>query len=123
MSDQFFGRRITDVSGLHTGSDSVTITFEDGAQFHMWHSQDCCESVSIEDIDCSFDTLEGAIWYECEVSTKEGNSEWGASTWTFYTIRTDHGYAWIRWYGESNGYYSTGVSTKYCEPGEGRGYW
>lgn len=122
MSDEFYGKVIVGVDGLDTGSGEVVITFEDGSSFHMWHSQDCCESVSIEDIDTSC-SLEGATWFECEVSSKYGNSDYGDEQWTFYTIRTDKGYAWIRWYGTSNGYYSTSVSTKYCAPGEGRGYW
>jgi hypothetical protein len=122
MSEEFYGKVIVGVDGLDNGSDSVTITFEDGSSFHMWHSQDCCESVSIEDIDSSC-SLEGAVWFECEVSSKDRNSEYGdVEEWTFYTIRTDKGYAWIRWYGTSNGY-STSVSTKYCAPGEDRGYW
>ncbi len=123
MSDQFFGKTIVGLDGLYVGSGEVVIHFEDGSSFHMWHSQDCCETVSINDIDTSISSLDGAIWYDCEVSTREGNTDYGDETWTFYTIRTDRGYAWIRWYGESNGYYSTGVSTKYCEPGEERGYW
>ena len=121
--EEFYGKVIVGVDGLEVGSGEVVITFEDGSSFHMWHSQDCCESVSINDIDQSFDSLEGATFFDCEESTRHGNTDYGDETWTFYTIRTDKGYAWIRWYGESNGYYSTGVSTKYCAPGESRGYW
>lgn len=122
MND-FYGKTIVDVAGLERGSGSVTITFDDGCSIHMWHSQDCCESVSIEDVDSSVGNLDGAVFHDLEVYTKEGSSEWGVETYTFYTLKTDRGYVWIRWFGESNGYYSTGVRTKYCEAGESRGWW
>lgn len=122
MKDKFYGKIIKSVTGLDEGSGEMAITFEDGSALHMWHSQDCCESVSICDIDSS-GNLVGAAFYDLEETSQSGSSDYGVEEWTFYTIRTDKGYTWIRWYGESNGYYSTSVSTKFCEAGESRSRW
>ena len=78
----------------------------------MYHMQDCCESVSIEDIVGDLDDLVGTpLLLVEEVSNYDGESkEYSESeTWTYYRFRTIKGSVDIRWYGESNGYYSESV--------------
>lgn len=82
----------------------------------MYHAQDCCESVSIEDIVGDLDDLVGTpLLLVEEVSNYDGESkyeddEWSESeTWTYYRFRTMKGSVDIRWYGTSNGYYSESV--------------
>lgn len=126
MQCEHFGKIITEVSGLDVGSDKVIITLDDGTIFWMEHFQDCCESVSINDIDGDFrGDMIGAQWFGYTERSESG--ECGAygdsSTWTFYTLNTSRGYTWIRWLGESNGYYSEGVSHGYTKAGESRNRW
>ena len=93
-------------------------------RYIMYHDQECCETVTIEDIDSPLDLLVGyPILVADERTSKEepkdkeyddseyDDSEYnGGFTWTFYRIGTVKATSVIRWYGTSNGYYSEGVS-------------
>ncbi len=85
--------------------------------YKMFHSQDCCEDVTIEDISgdlknlCNSEILiANEVISECENPEGVKAPEFQDSfTWTFYKLATIKGYVDIRWYGESNGYYSESV--------------
>lgn len=90
--------------------DELGFTTEDGEMFLMFHDQDCCENVYIEDIDADLSVLIGHPILQAEESSNRNDIEYGTETWTFYKISTVKGAVKIRWYGSSNGYYSEGVS-------------
>ena len=94
-------------STIH-GEDEVRFETTCGRAFRLYHSQDCCESVDIEDACGDVEDLIGSpILMAEEATSPDGDSESG--TWTFYKLATVKGYVTIRWLGRSNGYYSESV--------------
>jgi hypothetical protein len=121
---ELIGKKLTNVVNLETGSDEVIFHCEDGASFKMLHNQDCCESVSIDDVVGDVSDLVGATVLDAREESNDepprsvsGTYSDGtpythadeSATWTFYVIQTDKGAVTIKWYGTSNGYYSESV--------------
>jgi hypothetical protein len=91
-------------------SDDDSITFiGDGIQFTLKHCQECCEDVHIESIVGDLEDLVGSEILVTEESSNDSESEFDAEQWTFYKLATVKGWVDVRFYGSSNGYYSTGV--------------
>ena len=113
----------TTIEAVEVAEDKKTLTFRTnyGSQIIFYHEQDCCERVEIEDISGDLNDLVGAPIVQAEESISSNVTPIGAEpperedysfTWTFYRFATTKGYATIRWYGGSNGYYSERVDIK-----------
>ena len=108
---------------------AIDFTLSNGEIYSLYHAQECCENVAIEDICGNLDDLINSPILLAEklpmlmllkslpkktIRITGMNVRNGPSiNWLPFK-----GYVTIRWYGESNGYYSTSVSWgmwKKCE--------
>jgi hypothetical protein len=103
------------ISKIHEGDEQIIFVCSDGDAFEAYHMQDCCESVVIHDIDGDLQTLVGETITE---ATEDVSHEWPSDvpaathdsiTWTTHRFTTARGTVTVRWFGESNGYYSETV--------------
>lgn len=108
------------------GNEELLLTTIDGKKYRFSHYQDCCESVTIEDINGSLDDLVGSPILLAEEATSDKNPpdmkplshyQDESFTWTFYKFATAKGHVTVRWHGTSNGYYSESVDFEEMKTG------
>lgn len=109
---EFVGKTFTLIKGCVSQNDSIEF-YTDSEVIKMYHSQDCCESVYLDDVVGDPNDLIGTPIVEAyqedstNVPVKDDYED--SFTWTFYRLRTVKGTVTLKWYGSSNGYYSESV--------------
>jgi hypothetical protein len=104
------GKELTKIE--KNGEYELKFHTKEGEIYRMYHEQDCCEHVYIEDIIGDLDDLiDSPITMAEQISEDRPplDEDEESYTWTFYKFATIKGYVTIRWYGSSNGYYSESV--------------
>ena len=109
--NQMVGLTFHHIEGGEKESDVLLfVGAGDTPSFKFYHEQDCCESVSIEDIVGDLNDLVGVPILEAREDSQDGGGDgYESATWTFYNFRTIKGSVTVRWLGTSNGYYSESV--------------
>lgn len=108
---------MTDIEGLIPFDifyDNEEIVFDFGTFYYkIYHEQDCCETVVVDDICGDFNDLVGhpLTTFEERSGHYKDDREFESVTWTFYEFAGPKGSVNVRWCGESNGYYSESVHT------------
>lgn len=121
MTDVSVMKGLTMASVVNLKDRELVFNTTDGRRFRLFHYQDCCESVSIDDICGDLTDLVGEpLLVAEEVNSEPPKRETGeyvpeSETWTFYKFATRKGYVDVRWYGTSTGYYSESVSFEEVE--------
>ncbi len=109
--DHLVGLTLASITGA-VGDDEIIFDTIAGARFSMYHKQQCCEVVQVEDVAGEMLDLIGSPILEASerVSEHRDDANDSSTRWTFYRISTIKGTVVIRWLGRSNGYYSEKVS-------------
>jgi len=120
------GKTLTAID-VNEERNEIKFATSEGELYGMYHSQDCCESVGIEEIIGDLEDLIGSpiliaeerssgeppeevkVKRAQEAASKEYYYAPESETWTFYELATNKGSVTLRWLGESNGYYSESV--------------
>ena len=110
------GKTFTKIEKVGVGGYVEELLFStEEEQFKMYHDQDCCESVYLEDVIGDLNDLIGKpilMAYEASSDNVENDPdlEGDSQTWTFYHLATIKGSVTLRWVDSSNGYYSESVT-------------
>jgi hypothetical protein len=96
---------------VQISEDEIIFVTVDGETFKMYHDQNCCEGVQVEEVIGDVADLLNTPIVVAEERSQDAEADEVADcgVWTFYEIRTIQGSVTIRWLGESNGYYSMDV--------------
>lgn len=92
-------------SRVYQDGDAIVFANEN-VEFKLEHQQECCEHVYIESVVGDLSDLQDSPILRSEASSNPGENCEGTFTWTFHKLATRKGYVDIRFFGESNGYYS-----------------
>ncbi|HGY9636215.1 hypothetical protein RDI61_01600 [Pseudomonas plecoglossicida] len=114
--DQLLGITLSEILEAEKGSGRIILLTACGRTFSMHHYDLCSEEVSLDDVEGDISDIVGSPITLAAKTTSPDTPEDAqdrltqlSQTWTFYRIGTAKGLVVLRWFGESNGYYSEEV--------------
>lgn len=107
------------ITHIYSPSDASIIYIKTtDACYKMFHDQDCCETVYLEDVAGDWQDIIGheILLAETVTNTHILKATDSRVTWTFYKLSTIKGSITLRWFGTSSGYYSEEVEFTEISP-------
>lgn len=90
--------------------DQIVLTTVSGRKIRIYHEQECCESVRVEDTEGNWQELIGKVIIDIDEDIESGElGVYEYYTKTNLTFKVDGATVISKWIGESNGYYSESV--------------
>jgi hypothetical protein len=107
----FIGKTISRIETINYGGkgrqvERVDFFMNDGKKRSMFHPQQCCETVGLEDICGDLDDL---LHTPIIIAEKRSNIHLANDGFVFYEFATIKGSVTMRWYGSHSGYYGIDV--------------
>jgi hypothetical protein len=114
---ELLGETFRSVSINDDKTEMVLVSEPYGNKYKFYHPRDCCEQVTMEEMDGDPEWLVGSpiILAGVQTARPEKPTRDDSETWTFYKLGTVKGACTFRWYGSSNGYYGEDVSIVFEE--------
>lgn len=118
MSDfsDLLGKTLVSIIDTEDYGQRLIFEASNGQKWMMYHSQECCENVRVEEIVGDLEDLIGSPILQAEVvCSDKPNVDAEDYKWSFYKLATNKGSVTIRWLGTSNGWYSIDVDFEEME--------
>ena len=100
--ESILGKTIVEINKQY---NKIEFICSDGGSFLMYHDQQCCEEVALDDVCGDLDDLLNVPILNINCKSDDNSKP----SYVFYTLATQKGYVDFRWSANINTYYSTYV--------------
>lgn len=116
-AEKLIGEVLESIDYSSNDDDIILFRTKSGKTFQMYHQQDCCENVHMEDLQGNWADLVGKVVRDVTVDSGDlgeppSDSYNDSFTRTHFRFVVDDATVISKWIGTSNGYYSEEVSFK-----------
>ncbi len=98
------------IASVQHNDDEVVFTTTEDERYHLWHSQDCCESVQLDRISGDLSGIIGKPIVFADEQPGHGEpAGYESVTFSDFVVETETHSVTFHFIGSSNGYYNESV--------------